>query len=273
MSTQFLFKSVLLFLLLLSTGAHAQDSLQVTKHPPAKKPVSKKLITKLEVFAGPGLAFNRGNMFVENYQDANVTNKRLLKPAYVAGVGVFAPLTKRIDLNVRMQFEQKGTRSLLELPYIPNFEGSREFIYSDISYQYLTALIAPRLYLDERKRLAISVGLYAGRIIGLETCSKITNTVFETVNEGCTEGRFFLELDKDGYPRSLITSPGLSSSTKTDYGMAFSLAYILPITQRHTISLQLFDNLGLRNIEKHKPFGYIEKNHTLNLSIGYLYNL
>lgn len=64
-------------------------------------PEPKRLIDRVEIFAGSNLSINYGNMFVENYRgdytDNNyVTNKRLLKFGYLFGIGAYHSFTNRI---------------------------------------------------------------------------------------------------------------------------------------------------------------------------------
>lgn len=70
----------------------------------------KKIVDKFEFFVGPGLGLNYGNMFVENFGDGIVTNKRLAKLGYSVGFGLVKDLSKRLELNARFQYDLKGSK-------------------------------------------------------------------------------------------------------------------------------------------------------------------
>lgn len=96
-------------------------------------PKPKRFIDKVEFVVGAGLCFNHGNMFVENYRGefANgnyVENKRLTKIGYSIGLGVYHPVNDRIDINIRLLWEQKGYRSELNT----TLSTAREFRESDL---------------------------------------------------------------------------------------------------------------------------------------------
>ncbi|QLH33330.1 MAG: hypothetical protein HWD62_13760 [Cyclobacteriaceae bacterium] len=106
-------------------------------------PAPKRFIDKIEIFAGPNLSFNYGNMFIENYNDDNVTNKRLLKLGYLFGLGIYHPVKDRLDISLRLQYEEKGTNSEMVTPGLQ--------INSDYLYKYLSASMAPRILFGKRK--------------------------------------------------------------------------------------------------------------------------
>ena len=81
---------------------------EVTTVPEVQVPKRKRIIDKFEVFVGPSLSFNYGNKFLENYSDDNISNRRIPKPGYTFGLGIFHTINDRLDLNARLQYEQRG---------------------------------------------------------------------------------------------------------------------------------------------------------------------
>ncbi|MFM7856661.1 MAG: hypothetical protein ACKO96_33240, partial [Flammeovirgaceae bacterium] len=103
--------------------------------PALQLPKPKRFIEKLEFVLGTGLCFNYGNMFIENYRGefANgnfVTNTRLTKAAFSVGVGVYHPVNDRVDVNVRIMWEQKGYRSELNNPLLSDYRSFTESEYT-----------------------------------------------------------------------------------------------------------------------------------------------
>jgi len=225
----------------------------------------------VEIFAGPNLSFNYGNMFIENYKDDFVTNKRLLKPGYTLGIGVYHRLSNRSDLNIRFHFEQKGTRNELTTPSLPH--GNKQIDYFNYSYNYITFSSAKNHEIGIRKRFVVSIGAYYSKILKIKGIGK-TYDVMGTItkNEGSYEGRFFYDLTNVGTRQGFTWSPDLTSIEDHDLGLVCSLGYRLLI-KKQIILIQLQDNYGLKNINKNNPYGLKEKNHLLTLNVSYLYNL
>src|SRR5690606_19969607 len=153
-------------------------------------PERKRLISKVEIFAGPGLSFNHGNKFIENYKDKNVTNRRLLKPGYVVGIGAYHSLSPRFDLNVRLQYEQKGTRNELNTPSLPN--DNRQIDYFNYSYKYLSVTIAPNLIAGVKKRVIVSLGIYYNKAKEIVGDGRTYDTHGTIKSGGSYKGRFFM---------------------------------------------------------------------------------
>ena len=247
-----------------STIVFAQDVFPVL-------PKAKRFIDKLEVFAGPNLSFNYGNKFIEIFKDQNVINKRLLKAGYAFGIGAYHPLSNRLDLNVRLQYEQKGTRSEVNTPTYP--DGNRDITYSDYSYRYLTILALPQLVIGRKKRIVLSLGSYYSRIKAIDGNGKTYDTNGTYYSEGSYEGRYFDDLRDDGTRQGFSWMPYLSSIEEYDIGIVASVGYRVPIKRNHTINIQLQDSFGLKNINKNNPYDLEEKNHSVTLSIAYILKL
>src|SRR5260221_9825148 len=99
----------------------------------------KRFIDKVEFVVGPSLCFNYGNRFIDNYKDANTQNKRLLNTGYCIGLGIYHPVRKWLDVNVRLMVEQKGTNSeLTTRPADPGAGNLVQTITYKYTYNYLT---------------------------------------------------------------------------------------------------------------------------------------
>jgi len=240
-------------------------------------PAPKRLIDKVEVFAGPNLSFNYGNKFIENYRgeyagNNYVLNKRLLKPGYVFGVGVYHPLYNRMDLNVRIQVEQKGTRNELNNPLNPVNDDARKITKDNYTYNYFTINASPTFYIGHQNKCSISFGGYYSKIKNVRGASESYTTRDFQVEKGSFKGRYFYHLREDGGMDGFAWMPYLSSIEDYDWGLVASVSYRIPIKQ-HTMSIQLQDSYGLRNINKNNPYNLIERSHSVSLVIGYTLKL
>lgn len=144
------------------------------------------------------------------------------------------------------------------------------------TYRYLNVLLAPQLFIDRHKRILLSVGLYYSKIWTLNGYEKIYETRDGTTNEGHFKGRFFNEYHYDGIQMvysSFAWMPYLTSIQDYDWGLVTSIGYKIPFKEKHSMLIQLQDNLGLKDINKNNPYGLKEKNHSLSLIIGYTYYL
>lgn len=234
-------------------------------------PKPKRLIDRIEVFTGPNLSFNYGNKFIENYKDENVTNKRLLKPGYVFGIGGYHPLSDRLDLNVRLQFEQKGTKNELNTPSLP--EGNRQFDYFNYTYKWFSITVAPQILIGKKKRITLSIGGYLSKIKEIDGKGKTYNINGTFYSEGSYKGRYFYDLRNDGTRQGFSWMPHLTSIEDYDWGLVSSIGYKIPFNDKHSLLIQLQNNLGLKNINKSNPYGLEEKSHSLSLIICYTYHL
>ncbi len=233
-------------------------------------PEKKRLISKVEIFAGPNLSFNHGNKFIENYNDENVTNKRLMKVDYLFGIGAVHPISKRIDINVRFQYEQKGTKNKLSTPALPD---GRIVSLDNYSYRYLTLLATPQITIGRKMNFVLSVGGYYSKIKKVNGTTKISDTSGNVNSEGSFEGRYFYDLADDGIRQGLAWMPYLNSIENNDFGLVTSIGYKIPFKKKHSVLIQLQDNLGLKNTNKNNPYGLKERNHSLSLIISYTYHL
>ncbi|HRJ82925.1 MAG TPA: hypothetical protein PLV21_13625 [Cyclobacteriaceae bacterium] len=243
-----------------------------------KLPEPKRLIDRVEIFAGSNLSFNYGNMFVENYRDDYadnnyVTNKRLLKFDYLFGIGAYHSFTNRIGLNVRMQYEQKGSKNELNNPLNPVNDDTRQITKDEYTYSYFTINTSPTFYFGRKNRWMISFGAYYSKIKNLRGSSESYNTLDFQANKDSFEGRYFYHLREDGGMDGFAWMPHLTSIEDYDWGLITSIGYKIPFNQKHSTFIQLQDNFGLKNINKNNPYNLEEKNHSFSLIISYTYHL
>lgn len=240
-------------------------------------PYAKRFINKIEVFAGSNLSFNYGNMFIENYRgeyanDNFVINERQLKPGYLFGLGVYHPLSRRIDLNFRLLYEKKGTKNELNSPSNPVNTDARLVTLDEYSYNYLTVNASPNFYFGPKKKWSISVGGYFSKIKSLKGSSKSYDTRGYQ-DQGIFEGRYFYHLREDGAMDGFSWNPFLTSIETFDFGLISSFSYEVFINLKHSILVQLQDNYGLQNINKDNTYGLKERNHSIALIISYNFKL
>lgn len=230
-------------------------------------PKPKRLIDKVEVFVGPSLSFNYGNKFVENYKDENVTNSRELKTGYTIGLGLYHATSKRIDLNLRFQYEQKGTKAELNKP----LGNDRQTIVSEYTYNYTNISIAPRYLIGRKTNLAVSFGGYFAMINSMKGQEKYSDPSGGSVINNFI-GRNWNVIDSDGAIRTWTFIPGLKSFNSYDYGLLLGFSYGIQLKEQHSLLIQLIDQYGLQPVYNSKyPENLLEKNHTISLVLSYLF--
>jgi len=253
-----------IFLVIPKSHLCGQDKLGFQKLPHGK------FIDKVELIVGPSVCLNHGNMFIDNYNENDVRNKRLAKIGYSIGVGAYHPVNHWLDINARVLWEQKGSKAELAHPLDPAIQ----FINSEYTYDYLTIYFAPTVFIGQRKRIAISLGGYYGKI----NDEKGHASIYDTKNivqpsEGSFRGRYWYSFRDDGSTYSISFIPGKQSFEKDDYGASVGISYNLPIGGTHNLSIQLIDNYGLFNINNKKYSNNLpEKNHNLCLLIAFIFN-
>ena len=265
-------KGILLIALwLMGTSSWCQQTL-------LKKQTPKRFIDKVEVVVGAGLCFNRGNMFVENsrleFANGNfVTNKRLPKMAYSFGIGVYHPVTDRLDVNARLLWERKGYRSELQTAL---GLSSRAFATSDYTYTYFTLPVTARLFFDNRKKIAISFGGYFSQFKDVSVTEKFYNTLDFTRSSTRFAGRTLVGFDANGGINSAAFLPGVQSFMRYDFGATVGLSYHAKVGVGSDLLIQMTANTGLANVNnKEQNFTGIpsptERNQTVIISVGYVY--
>lgn len=253
-----------------STIVFAQDVFPVL-------PKAKRFIDKLEVFAGPNLSYNHGNLFIENYRGeyANnnyVVNRRLLKPGYIVGVGAYHPLTNGIGLNVRLQYERKGTKNELNNPLNAVNSDARQITKSDYTYNCITINMMPVFYLSHKRRWSISFGAYYSKIKSVKGLIELFNTQDAQIHTGSFEGRYFYHFREDGGIDGSSWNPFLTGIEDNDIGVVLSVGYKIPLNEKHVMAFHLQDNYGFQNINKDDHYRLQEKNHSIVLIICYSFS-
>jgi len=231
-----------------------------------KLPEPKRFIDKIEIFAGPNLSFNYGNKFVDNYYDGVIKNTRLTKIGYWVGLGLYHPITARIDVNAKVQWEQKGAKAELNRP----LGNDRQTITSEYTYNYTSISISPR-YLLGKKKVAISFGGYVAMISSVRGQEIYSDPSGGPSVNNNFEGRYWSIIDPDGAIRNWTFIPGLKSFNKYDYGLILGVSYGVSLKKRHNLLFYLVDRYGLQNVYNDKfSENLLEKNHTVSISLGYV---
>lgn len=251
---------VLIIFLLSVSNAWAQSTMKADNNMPLK------FINKVELFAGPSLSFNYGNKFIENYKDENIENKRFLKFGYTAGIGVYHTVSKKVQLNARFQYEQKGRKTELNTPLTST---SRVINLKDYSYNYLTLAIAPQMMFGKNQQWIVSIGGYYGRIRGMKRYEKVENTLDNTTSEGRDDGRSFEDVNSDGGVYTFTFIDRLRSFETNDFGITTSIGYAINVKKNQKLIVQLVDTFGLVNINKDNPYNQEENNHSVSILLSY----
>jgi hypothetical protein len=167
-------------------------------------------------------------------------------------------------------WEQKGYKSELNTTLF----NAREFRESDYTYNYFAIPVTAKLFIDKKRRFAISLGGYVSKLNSVRATENFYNTLDNTMTSASFIGRTLVGFDTDGGINTASFIPGLQGFEELDYGVVFGLGYDLKIKGNSSLSFQLLDNYGLANINK-PNFTSIpspdEKNHTITLVIGYIY--
>ena len=252
------FHTTYFFCLLFSIHLLAQEKTDITF------PQTKRFIDKVELFAGPSLSFNHGNKFIENYDGYIIQNRRKVKIGYGVGFGFYHPVNDWLWINLRLSYEEKGTKSQMDLPDLE--------ITSEYTYKYTTISIAPAIFFGGKNKFSLSIGGYYGKILNSKGYVAVLDIQDNVTYSSNFYGRQIRELRADGSTNSITFAPGLQSFNRTDFGIIFSARYLITINSTGKLILQLQDGFGLANINNSEDLNPPEKNHTLSFLIGYILN-
>jgi len=188
------------------------------------------------------------------------------------GLGAYHPINDHIEINFRILYERKGYRSELNTTLGSN---SRAYAESDYTYSYFTIPITAKLFIDKKRRFAISLGGYISRLKSVRATEKFFNTLENMHTESSFIGRTIVGFDIDGGINRAAFIPGLQGFEYQDYGAVVGVSYEFKINDRSSLLFQLIDNYGFANISKPNftalPSPY-ERNHTVSIMIGYVYH-
>jgi hypothetical protein len=227
-------------------------------------PKARRFIDRFEVFVGSNLSFNNGSKFVENYKDDFIENTRNSKIGFGLGVGAYHPISNRIGMQVRLMYEAKGTDSKMTTPTLE--------INSKYDYRFLTLSIAPQILIGENKKFVGSLGAYLSRIQSCKGDIRVVDIQSGALFNSNFEGRQIRELRPNGSTNSLTIVPGLQSFEENEFGLIISFGYLLKISSKSELLIQLQNNFGLSSINKpiDITINPTEKNNCLYLMIGYV---
>ncbi len=219
----------------------AQDSLNLEKYYPKPKNY------KIQFFIGPSLNYlKKGN------EDGR--NNRLNKIGYSLGIGVTRNIGKRFELNARLSWERKGYKqdyfgavdTVINGVKQPWLSGT---ITNDITIDYTTFSLSPQFRIS--KNFTISSGVY---ISSLQKAVEVYDFFYPT--------------------RHLFSFNALGGYEDVDYGITIYLGYSLNIGKNLSITLQLLDNIGLKQIWKFYNMGFPPKyNNSYSMQIGLAYSI
>ncbi|MFM7429311.1 MAG: hypothetical protein ACKO1F_05365 [Flammeovirgaceae bacterium] len=253
---------VSIFLLAFSLSANCQQNSDL------QMPKPKRFIDRFEIFIGNNFSFSYGNKFIENYDDWVIKNTRLLKAGYLFGLGLYHPINKRFDLNLRLQLEQKGTKAELNRP----FGNSRQTITSEYNYNYTSVSLSPRYLIGSKENLAVSLGAYFAIINSVKGQEKYSDPTGGPIVVNDFIGRNWNVVDPDGAIRTWTFIPGLKSFNDYDYGLILGLSYQIKFTEQHGLLVQFIDQYGLGSVYNDKySNNLLEKNHTISFLLAYTF--
>jgi hypothetical protein len=196
---------------------------------------TKKLISKIEILAGPGYIRPRGNKYFRDILD--------FKVGFNAALGISHRINDRFEVNVKFSYEDKGYRFEVyqeNLDYNP--PAMQRSILENILH-YVTCSISPRYTFDKKARFYVSSGPYIGHLIYING--------------------------------NLISKNGARSAKSLSYetfdvGITCSLGYSLNIKSNLNGTVQFNYNLGLINVSK--PITSPMWNTTYTLLLGIAIN-
>ena len=208
---------------------------------------ANKFIQEIGIFAGPSINFLRGNLEV----DDGFQNERKLLVGRSVGVKIRSKtFLKKLTLSVAFMFDRKGGKSLSTGEYFDLADqvlklGVIEFRYK---YKYYTIPLRLEYAFGKKNKFKIEGGGY-------------TSYLKKQVRER----------------EELFSSDPFSSFEETDfnytmdYGVSMGVSYTLPIHQSFSISIELINNLGLRNIRPNLNPGQEMKTNSTALLIGIVF--
>ncbi|MFM7854462.1 MAG: hypothetical protein ACKO96_21700, partial [Flammeovirgaceae bacterium] len=144
------------------------------------------------------------------------------------------------------------------------------------TYNYFTIPFVAKIHLDNKRKIAVSIGGYLSQINTVSATENFYNTLDNSRTSSTFTGRTLVAFNANGGVNTASFIPGLQGFAEYDYGAIIGLSYELTLGKQSGLLFQLVDNFGLANVNK-KNFTSIpspyERNHTVSFLLGYTYQL
>ena len=204
----------------------------------AQQSSTNKILSRLELVAGPSLSKNSG--YLSDYDN---------KLGYSFGVGYYQNFSKSFSLNVRSLYEMKGSSATYSYG-LRKMDGTTTEMTDRYTTQfnYLTFYLLPTFRLGPQKNIYISAGGYYSFLQKLSVNRYSTN---RNTGEFISE---YTNTDKNYF------DPGF------DAGVSFLIGYSFKINNKSQLMLQAFSNLGL--VDLYNPAFGSQRNNTFGLLLS-----
>ncbi len=169
-------------------------------------------------------------------------------------------------------WEQKGTKAELNHPLNSVNDNTIQQIITNYTYNYLTIGIAPKFYIDSSNKFSISVGGYYSIIKGSNGVIRYSDPK-SGISSNKFKGREWNGFSPNGGISSSTFIYGLQAFEKNDFGITLGFSYSFLLIKQNSLVIQLNDSYGLNDVyNKAYPENLPERNHSINLIVGYVYN-
>ncbi|MBL7872882.1 MAG: outer membrane beta-barrel protein [Cyclobacteriaceae bacterium] len=207
---------------------------QAQEDTPIKYP--KKIISKAEILAGANLIYPKKEYIEDRYR----------KFGYVVNLDLIHEVNSKLDIGLKMGYENKGFKSISNSNN-PDFPPpSAQKVIQNLTLNYLTVTLYPKIKLLDSRRLYVGGGPYIGKLIS----ERLKTEIF--INGSL--------LQKTG------SRPDPSKNHKLyDSGILLLIGYNFQLFKREgTFEVQY--SIGLRNTTL--PSSLEVRNQTMNILFG-----
>jgi hypothetical protein len=208
--------SCLMFLASFFTS-QAQQNLNTEEVPPS---YPKKIISNINLIVGVNLI----------YPQIKYMENRDLKIGYCAGVGLVHEINSTLDINLKIAYENKGYKSTTFSPNTDYTPPAMQEFMQNVTLNYLTASLYPKVKISPTRRIFFGVGPYFGRLLSTRLKS---------------------ELYINGVPiQKYGTRPDpFVSNTKYDFGITSLIGYDFFIFKKKMM-IEIHYCMGIKNISQ-----------------------
>jgi hypothetical protein len=172
--------------------------------------------------------------------------------AFLGGINFEYQIKEKLSLKLELNYERKSQKADNNIE-ITDMDGltTRYNFTSKKNYDYLVLPILVKYCFSDKNSFYVNGGPFIGYLLK----SNLTN-----------------DLEKiDGLNNDPVETTNLNN--KTDFGLSIGFGKTIEINEKHSIFIEIRENLGLINTSKNTVWGNGEaKTNSLNLIIGYSLN-
>lgn len=222
---------LLIFLICSTIHVCLGQSKEATQEELAKY-YPNRLISGIELLAGPSFVYGRGNDLFNSY--------RVFKAGFAGGIGLITDVSPKFGIRMNFMFETKGYKQSIHAINMGSGYAQPARLIDNVTLKYFTVSVLPKYYIMGG-RLSFGLGPYMGYL-----------NSFKYHQENYVNGVLTISYTRKKLPYEVFK--------KFDYGISALAGFDFNTNNQFKWSLNLQYSLGLFDINQPTVTGLMRNN-------------